>query len=208
MLPLTRWLGAARRVVSPRPDRTLEPDYFERMYARKEDPWNFAGSPYELDKYAATLAILGERRFARAFEIGRSVGVLTARLAAHVDSLLAVDVSPRAVSVARRRCAASTNVTVERLNVPHEFPLERFDFVLLSEVGYYWSRHDLRLAIDRIVSATPGGWVELVHYLPKVRDYPLSGDEVHETFLADARFRSVAAKRAERYRIDLLAVRA
>jgi SAM-dependent methyltransferase len=186
--------------------RTLEPAYFERIYAADEDPWDFATSRYERDKYAATIAMLKGRRFARAFEIGCSVGVLTALLAAEVDSLLAVDVSTRALEVARRRCAPFANVTVEQMNVPREFPGERFDFVMLSEVGYYWSASDLRIAIDRIAAAAKGGMVELVHYLPKVDDYPLSGDEVHETFLADSRFRSAGAVRADRYRLDLLAV--
>ena len=35
-----------------------DPGYFERLYARDPDPWRFATSEYERDKYAATLAAL------------------------------------------------------------------------------------------------------------------------------------------------------
>ncbi len=46
-----------------------------------------------------------------------------------------------------------------------------------------------------------------MHWLPPVPDYPRSGDAAHEAFLADPRFRRVRGARAERYRIDVLAVR-
>jgi SAM-dependent methyltransferase len=196
-----------RPYVTPvRGGHSVEPAYFDRMYAANEDPWGFATSAYEREKYAATIAMLEGRRFGRAFEIGCSVGVLTALLAPEVDELLAVDVNPRALELARRRCAVAQNVAFEQIIVPGEFPSGRFDFVMVSEVGYYWSTSDLELAIDRIADAASGGIVELVHYLPKVDDYPLSGDQVHERFLADSRYRVLTAKRAERYRIELLAV--
>ena len=35
--------------------QTLRPEYFDALYAADPDPWNFAASPYEQDKYALTL---------------------------------------------------------------------------------------------------------------------------------------------------------
>lgn len=55
---------------------SLPPDYFDVRYAADPDPWNFAGSPYERDKYAATLAALPRERYASALEVGCSIGVL------------------------------------------------------------------------------------------------------------------------------------
>ena len=40
---------------------TIPPGYFEALYAEDSDPWKFASSPYERDKYAATLAALLRR---------------------------------------------------------------------------------------------------------------------------------------------------
>jgi SAM-dependent methyltransferase len=186
--------------------QSLDAAYFERVYAAKSDPWDFATSPYEREKYTATLDALAGRRFARGFEAGCSIGVLTERLADTVEALLAVDVNEVALQQARSRCARRPNVRFARMALPHEFPDGRFDFALLSEIGYYWSREDLALAIERFASCVRGGTLELVHYLPKVEDYPLAGDDVHEAFLSDSRYSRVAGSRAARYRIDVLAV--
>ncbi len=186
------------------PSESLPAEYFERLYATDDDPWSFATDPYELAKYDDTVSVLGSR-YARALEIGCSVGVLTHRLAPRCGDLLAVDVNERALATARARCAGDAGVRFERVRVPGEFPGGVFDLVLLSEVAYYWSDADLALARDRIARAVrPGGDFMLVHFLPKVDDYVRDGDAVHAFFLADERFEHVHGHRAERYRLDLL----
>ncbi len=75
------------------------PEYFEQLYVRDPDPWRFATSGYERDKYAATLAALPNRRFASGFEVGCSIGVLTRQLAERCDALLAADGSPTALTL-------------------------------------------------------------------------------------------------------------
>ncbi len=133
--------------------------------------------------------------------------MLTAQLAQRCTALLSVDLNLKALAEAKKRCAGITNVRFEHMALPGSFPEGPFDLVLLSEVGYYWSDSDLELGIDRIAAATPGGIVELVHFLPKVEDYPRDGDSVHAAFLSDKRFEAIHSKRAERYRIDVLRVR-
>ena len=186
-------------------DSTLERAYFDRLYERDDDPWSFRTSAYEAEKYDATLAML-ERRYARALEIGCSVGVLTRRFAEHAERLVAVDISERAVAQARMSCADAPNVTVARCDVTQDFPPGPFDLVVVSEVAYYWSNEDFVRVRDGIAAGARGGNVLLVHFLPKVPDYVRDGDAVHEAFLADPRFVRVRASRAERYRIDLLRV--
>ena len=76
---------------------------------------------------------------------------------------------------------------VELLQVPGAFPDAVFDLVVVSEVGYYWSASDLRLARDLIVEhLAPGGHLLLVHWTVEVAEYPISGDEVHEAFFERA----------------------
>jgi SAM-dependent methyltransferase len=186
---------------------SLDAGYFDRKYASSNDPWDFATSAYEAEKYRTTLDALPRARFARAFEIGCSIGVLTAQLAERCDSLLSVDVSDRALEEAKQRCDAFAHVRFARMSVPREFPHGTFDLVVVSEVGYYWSDADLTLAIERIAAAASGGGtVELVHFTPFVDEYPQTGDAVHAAFLADGRFELDFSKRAERYRIDVLRV--
>ena len=80
-------------------DSTTEA-FFEAKYLEAPDPWNFATSPYETSRYAAILSFLKPRRFARAFEPGCSVGVLTASLARICGQVEAMDISPTAARVA------------------------------------------------------------------------------------------------------------
>jgi len=185
---------------------SLDEEYFTRVYAATSDPWNFATSPYENAKYRATLEALDGRQFQSGFEIGCSVGVLTAMLARRCDALLAIDINERALDAARARCAGLEQVRFERMTFPREVPAGVFDLVVVSEVAYYWSDDDLRAAIDFIARAASGGIVELVHFLPKVDDYVRDGDAVHAAFLADPRLCVVRHLRAERYRIDVVSV--
>ena len=190
-------------------DRSLPPAYFDVVYAANDDPWSFETSAYEAEKYRVTLDALGARRFVRAFEIGCSIGVFTAMLAPRCEALLAVDVSEAALVQARRRCAGLPQVTCERMTVPNGFPGGSFDLVTTCEVAYYWSRADLDRSASLIEAAlAPGGWWLLVHWTPEVADYPLGGDEVHDTVRARSRragasMRHVAGARHERYRLDL-----
>ncbi|NML66195.1 methyltransferase domain-containing protein [Hymenobacter sp. RP-2-7] len=188
---------------------SLPPNYFDDVYRASNDPWAFTSSPYERAKYADTLAALPRPHYPRAFEIGCSIGVLTAQLAPRCGHLLSVDVSEAALTQARQRCASLPQVEIRRLQVPNEFPAGQFDLILLSEVGYYWSRPDLTRAADQLLAALgPGGQLLLVHWTPFVPDYPQTGDEVHAFFLEKTRpggpLRHLHGHRADNYRLDLL----
>lgn len=189
---------------------SLPPSYFDDVYAANADPWHFETSPYEAAKYDATLAALPRARYASAFEAGGSIGVLTRRLADRCDRLLSVDVSEAAIAQARIRCADAPHVRIERRVLPAEFPEAAedgapFDLVVVSEVGYYFSPDDLaafRAACAR--SLARDGTLLLVHWTAPVHDYPLTGDAVHDAFLADPAFRHVTGSRAPEYRLDRL----
>ncbi|MGI4762850.1 MAG: class I SAM-dependent DNA methyltransferase [Janthinobacterium lividum] len=187
---------------------TLDPNYFDDVYRANTDPWAFASSPYERQKYIDTLAALNRPRYERAFEIGSSIGVLTAQLAQRCGRLLSVDVSEAALAQARQRCADLPQVELRKMQVPTEFPSEQFDLILLSEVGYYWAPADLARAADLMLAALPpSAQLLLVHWTPVVPDYPQTGDEVHEFFLqktgSTGALKHLHGHRAEKYRLDL-----
>ena len=184
---------------------SLPAEYFEQLYAESDDPWGFATRRYEADKYQATLDALPRQRYRAAFEIVCSFGVLSERGAWRCDRLLAVDVAEAALARARERCRHLPHVQFRRMSVPDQFPDERFDLILISEVGYYWGWNDLAKAGALIVAhLEPGGHLLLVHWLPEVADYPLTGDEVHEAFMVrDHGLRRLIGRRQQLYRIDL-----
>lgn len=184
--------------------KTLPPDYFEDLYDKSTDPWDFEKSAYEAAKYQDTVATLPRADYKHGLEIGCSIGVLTRLLARKCRRLLSVDVSERALASARVRCGDS-GVQFMRMVVPEEFPDGIFDLVVISEVAYFWSEKDLARAIDNTAQhQIAGAHLLLVHWTPIVEDYPQTGDAVHEAWLRDPRWRLLHGARRDQYRIDLL----
>ncbi|MBW4692159.1 MAG: nodulation S family protein [Lyngbya sp. HA4199-MV5] len=187
---------------------SLTPDYFDSLYNADADPWKFETSDYETKKYAATLAALPKSCYRSVLEIGGSIGVLTAMLAERCEALLSIDVSEMAQQKAIDRCCALSNVRFQLMQVPQTYPEEQFDLTVLSEVGYYWCWEDLQKAQQLMLEhLEPGGHLLLVHWTPYADYYdnPLSGDEVHEAFLAlpSSQIKHLGGDRAEKYRLDL-----
>ncbi len=186
---------------------SLPPSYFDERYAQDPDPWQFATSAYERDKYTATLGALPRPRYASALEVGCSIGVLTRDLAARCDALVAIDVAETALAQARERCLDLDHVHFEIAQVPGRWPQGRFDLILLSEVVYYLDARDVARLAERVRdSLMPGGDVVLVHWTGETH-YPLTGDEAADVFMESSktflqRIRRVAASR---YRLDILA---
>ncbi len=122
---------------------SIDRKYFDDIYATSGDPWDFATSWYEARKYALTMAALPDKRYSNAFEPGCSIGVLTAHLALRSDHVLATDIVDIALDQVRLRTAALGNVEVRRLAIPEEWPSDRFDLIVLSEVAYYFDAQTL-----------------------------------------------------------------
>jgi predicted TPR repeat methyltransferase len=187
-------------------DRRLGRPYFDELYARDGDPWDFATSGYERDKYAHSLEALGERRFERALEVGCSIGVFTEALAGRCESLLAVDISGDAVRAARRRTGGLDQVTVEQRSLPEETPEGPFDLVVCSEVLYYWDAGLLREGLDALTAQmAPGGLLLAVHWTEPTREYPLQGGDAHAIVAAHPALHPVRGEDRPHYRLDLLA---
>ena len=155
-------------------------DYFDAMYAVSDDPWGFTDRWYEARKRAVTLAALPAERYGSVLEIGCSIGVLTEQLAGRSDALHAVDLSAAAVASARERLAGAPHVRIDQADVAAGLPEGRFDLVVLSEVGYYFSADALAELIGRVRSSlADGGTVLACHWRHPVDDYVQGGDGVH-----------------------------
>lgn len=182
------------------PDRpaggALPTSYFDRMYERADDPWEFDGRWYERRKRAITLASLPRERFRRAFEPGCSVGVLSAELAARCDELLATDVSDHAVTAAGRRLEAFPRSRAQVLRVPEDWPAGEFDLVVLSEVAYYCDAAGaLELGRRAAGSLSRDGVLLTCHWRHPVEDYPLGGDEADDLVGRGSGFSTLAEHR-------------
>ncbi|KQN27331.1 NodS family protein [Sphingomonas sp. Leaf34] len=185
---------------------SLDAGYFDGIFAHDDDPWSLASSAYEAAKFARTIAVLDDRRYASALEIGCAHGVLTRQLAPLCADLLAIDIAGKAIAYARERCRMLPQVRFERKAFPGALPVVGpLDLVMLSEVVYYWSDADLLTAGAWLrTHVAAGGRILLVHWVGAT-DYPQTGDAAVAK-LHDAVGGAVAVEHAERtdcYRLDL-----
>ena len=181
--------------------------YFERLYASDPDPWRYATSTYEAEKYAATCAALPRARFRHGLEIGCSFGVLSRALAKNCQSLLSVDLVETVLDRARQDAGDVSNIVFERMEVPREWPKGDFDLIVLSEVLYYLSGSDLERTAELAAQAlTQDGVIILVNWLGSTAAAH-TGDEAAEAFIQAMRpvARPVRQTRAKLYRLDMLA---
>lgn len=186
--------------------KSLNADYFKDVYDAQDDPWNFETSPYEAEKYQATIAALSHETYNKGWEVGCSIGVLTEKLANKCNQLLATDVSSKALQKAAERNEKHPNITFQLMSFPNEWPAHKLDLIIISEVAYYLSRDAWTEAASKVVKAlNQGGHVVLVHWLPEVPDYPQTGDEVHEIFeeIVKNEMINIHSSREKNYRIDV-----
>jgi hypothetical protein len=177
--------------------------HFEAGYHDDPDPWGFRHRFSEQRRYDLTVAALPRSRYRRAFEPASAVGELTRRLAARCDEVVAWDCAATVVDHARAVQGHLTNVVWSVASVPDAWPDGRFDLVVLSEIGYYFSPDELAVVRDRAVrSLEPAGTLMAVHWLGHSDDHLLHGDEVHAVLAAGAGISHGGAYRDSGFRLD------
>ena len=182
--------------------------HFRDLYQANPDPWRFNTSRYERAKYRHTLDALGDRHFRSGLEVGCSIGILTRMLAPRCDSLLGIDIVEDPLPAARAGCADQPQVRFERVQVPAQWPVGRFDLIVFSEVLYFLSAADIAACARHVLHCLmPGGVVVLVNWLGKTDD-PSPSDAAPDRFVEATRaaLRVTCRERHRRYRLDLLAL--
>jgi SAM-dependent methyltransferase len=175
--------------------KTVSKEFFEDKYRTESDPWKFASSSYELNRYAEIIRSLEGRTFDSGFEPGCSIGVLTERLASLCRHLWAMDISPTAVAAAHQRCAHLRNVVIVQGALQNEVPADHLDLIVVSEIGYYFEPDALAKIRDRLIeSLTPHGMLIGAHWLGVSPDHLLHGEEVHNVLRAGRGLRITASR--------------
>lgn len=177
--------------------------YFDRLYARSNDPWQLTERFYERRKRDLLVASLPRERFRRAFEPGCAVGALTAELAPHCQQLVAWDGAHVAVEQTRARLQeqlAAGRVRVERGRIPEHWPSGTFDLIVLSEVGYY--SMDLQRLKDRVEhSLSADGVLVACHWRHSAPDHPFTAEDVHAALAPG--LANIAAHREADFLLDV-----
>ena len=179
------------------------PEFFDAKYRADRDPWNFAASPYELQRYDAIIGALAHRRYRRALEPGCSIGVLTRRLASICNAVEASDFSPTAAARAREYCTGLAHVDVSCRSLTEVSASQEVDLLVLSEVGYYFDPTGWRAQSDRLIAQLPSGATVLgCHWLGDSADHYISGDEVHTILQSSPFLHLQHSERHPSFRLD------
>lgn len=158
---------------------------FEAMYLADSDPWQVESSWYERRKLSVLLASLPHERYHRVWEPGCGPGLVTAALAGRADEVVASDVSPTAVTLARARTSELPGVQVQLSDLP-DVPFEgTVDLVVVAEFLYYVP--DLAGALEVLWSVCePGAHVAVMHWAHHPHDAFRSGPEMHAQIRLDS----------------------
>ena len=192
--------------MEPSQPKSAPSSFFDEIFRESSDPWRYTSGFYETSKFRTTIKCLPKVQFKNAFEIGCAIGVLTEKLAKKCDRLLSVDYSEVGLEEARKRCAGLPQVRFEQMQIPQQFPTEKFDLILFSEVGYYLTMPDLLTTKQKIIDQLlPGGYLLMVHFRSQVESFILNGDIVHDTFIQEsAQFlKHLGDPRQQKFWIDI-----
>jgi O-antigen/teichoic acid export membrane protein/SAM-dependent methyltransferase len=133
----------------------------------REDPWDYTSISYQQDRIRNEIEILdsvrGEKQFESAFELGCAEGLFTEALAPRCDSLLAVDISPLAISRAGRRLENHSNTRFAQWDLrANEVPGTYDLIVVIHALEYVRNPVYIRKARTKLVaSLRPGGYLLL-----------------------------------------------
>lgn len=159
---------------------TFTPEHFDAMCAAKDDPWSYKTRWYEARKRDLTLACLPSARYASGYEPGCANGELSAALAQRCDRLVISDGSTEAVTAARERTRQLAHVEVRQAWLPGQWPVERFDLIVISEWAYYLGADDIdTLALKIEASMETGGTLLACHWRRPIAGCVLDGDAVN-----------------------------
>ncbi len=189
---------------------------FEEAYTRAADPWASAAPRYRYQqrKYEQIMALLPDRRFRHALDLGCGLGLLSQRLAERSDEVLGIDVASAALGHARKRGAGVANLTFAQgdvLDLPVELN-ERFDLIVVADTLYYLAplSDDLLKALSARLAdlLMPGGLCLLAnHFFFAADSDSRLTRRIHDAFTWSPRFTALSHHRKAFFLATLLAGR-
>jgi predicted TPR repeat methyltransferase len=154
--------------------------YFDACYANSPDPWKIEQGWYEARKRALLMASLPRQRYGQAYEPGCGTGVLTRALATRCDRVLATDGAQTALDLARAHPETPSHIGWQVMTLGRDWPIGRFDLIVLSEVAYYLSDAALTTVIGALKNTLSNdATVACCHWRHPFDGAPRVGIELH-----------------------------
>ncbi len=187
---------------------------FEAAYTDSEDPWRSATRRYRYQerKYEQIMALLPQRDFERALDLGCGLGLLSQLLAGRAGSVLGLDLAGAALELARKRALGIGNLRFEQgdvLDLPDTLT-GQFDLVVVADTLYYLSPLDdallKRLGARFASLLRPGGVCLLVnHYFFSADRDSRQSRRIHDAFVWSPGFTVLSQHRRAFFLATLLA---
>lgn len=155
--------------------------YFEAMYQKSDDPWDYANRWYEKRKRNICMSVLPKLNFEYVLEIGCANGFLSEMLAERCQKLLCIDANPKAIQLAKQRLQDTHHVEFIQHCIPNQFPTGSFDLIVFSEILYYLSKSEVTQCLEKIKTLlSKDGVILSCHWRYPIEGFELNGNTVHE----------------------------
>jgi len=134
-------------------------------FETREDPWDYATAPFQVDRILREVAILDSVRppglFQDALEIGCAEGLFTEKLAPICKTLLAVDISGVALHRTKQRLAGQDHVQFALLDLRIDPIPASYDLIVIIHALEYIRNplHVRRIRTKLANSLRPGGYL-------------------------------------------------
>ncbi|MDQ2838260.1 MAG: class I SAM-dependent methyltransferase [Actinomycetota bacterium] len=153
------------------------------LYGKSEDPWHMRGDWQAERRRDLLLASLNHARYGNTFVPGCGGGELLTTLARRTDQVLAADDNRAALAEARTRTSHLSNVDIQWLQLPGEWPHEQsFDLIVLHEMGYLMDLANWAALAEAVRgSLLPDATVLACHRHPDLNGRLLQTDTLHGT---------------------------
>ncbi|MGR3563899.1 MAG: SAM-dependent methyltransferase [Heliomarina sp.] len=170
------------------------------IYASSDDPWAFATSAYEQERFRATRNALRQLSYASALEIGCGNGELARYIAPLCKAYLGMDAVEKALNAAREK---NPDAHFIKGYYPCDLPRGPFDLIILSEFLYFLDASDIVYLAAQIAHNWPRAEIICVTYLGDTA-HRLSGQQALDIFTNASRgaFRFTNRCQTTDYRID------
>ena len=192
--------------------KILEEKYYWDALFSREDPWDYT-SAYEQEKYRHTLEMIPGEASLKVLELGCAEGIFTKMLSGKVDSVLAMDISERALQRASKKCAGLENVQFEQHDIAQGIPDAGYNLIICSEILYYLrDRYALTRFANRVKQALPPGGHLLMTHANMVSDdksqtgfdfNEIGAQFIGETFSSEPGLEFIRELQTELYRVQL-----